>query len=340
MAAKAAAARWRRLLDRFLRTTYAHVVSVELLAWGSVGLLLSCVLYFLSPLLDDDYHFYQRYLPWVYYLDWGQYDSFIVDHVVVFLAISLPMGWLLLFHVAYSGFSSRMDLALLVLRIACCLTVSFSLTVILTDFLSRRVMIACISLGYGSCGLVYSWSVPVWRWYLDEASSKGLVTLLPESVQEMLLNTSLIEWLSDTSFTDQFQQYLPFLLPLSKAEQLRLLEQLPKESQEVMTRPGLMPLLPTSVQTLLRPTEEADEDANDDAQKTITEFKSEPIVPIKPLALPSTATAGFDLHRPEVRNRGLSLQTPEAVLNDIITQRIWKYVVIAFVGWIYCLLCS
>uniref|UniRef100_K3WUF6 Uncharacterized protein n=1 Tax=Globisporangium ultimum (strain ATCC 200006 / CBS 805.95 / DAOM BR144) TaxID=431595 RepID=K3WUF6_GLOUD len=319
---------FQRALDRFLRETYGHPLSVQTLAVASAMLLLSCLLYFLSPLLEDDYHIYQKYLPWVYYLDYGQYNSFVVDHVVVFLAISLPMGWLLLWNVAYSRVVNRLEVALLLLRIACCLTVCFSLTVILTEFLSRRVMIALLAFSYGALGLVYSWSVPVWRWYLDEATTKGLIAFLPESVQELLLRTSLLEWMTDTTMSDKIQPFLPFLLPLSRAEQTRLLERMPVENQLVLTRPGLLPLLPESVQKALLPSEPSSDDSGDqlvvhrsssDANADASD--SSAVVAIRKVELSRTADAGFAFHHPDTKS--LASQSSEDVLVDIISNRVW-----------------
>ncbi|TYZ58568.1 hypothetical protein PybrP1_009948 [[Pythium] brassicae (nom. inval.)] len=324
---------YRRLLDRFLRETYGHALSVQALAAASTALLLSCALYFLSPLLEDDYHFYQRYLPWVYYLDYSQYNSFVVDHAVVFSAIALPMGWLLLVNVAHSGVASRVELALLLLRVACCLTVCASLTVILAEFLSRRVMIALLALAYGALGLAYSWSVPLWRWYLDEASRKGLVAFLPAPLQQLLLRTSLLEWLTDSSMSERVQPFLPFLLPLSRAEQTRLLERMPVESQLTLTRPGLLPLLPESVQRVLLPTAATDDDDNggEDAavsQQLALRNGSAPASDgsasaEKQLELPSTAAAGFDFQA--AASKGvLAAQSSDQVLADIISNRVWS----------------
>lgn len=328
------------MIDTFLRETYGHTVSVQVLAAASTALLLSCALYFLSPLLEDDFHFYQQYLPWVYYLDYSKYNSFIVDHVVVFLAISLPMTWLLLFNIAHSGVANRLELALLLLRVVCCLTVCFSLTVILTEFLSRRVMIALLALAYGALGLVYSWSVPVWRWYLDEASTKGLIAFMPASVQQLLLRTSLLEWLTDTSLSDKVQPFLPFLLPLSRAEQNRLLERMPVESQVMLTRPGFMPFLPESVQKALLPSASTQTEL-DNTQLTLHTGSSKSsnsngsvdhgalngALAVKKLDLPPTADAGFAFHRPEVTTaNALTAQSSEEVLADIISTRVWKCV--------------
>lgn len=324
---------YQRLIDTFLRETYGHAVSVQVLAVASTALLLSCALYFLSPLLEDDFHIYQKYLPWVYYLDYGKYNSFIVDHVVVFLAISLPMTWLLLFNIAHSGVANRLELALLLLRIACCLTVCVSLTVILTEFLSRRVMIALLSLAYGALGLVYSWSVPVWRWYLDEASTKGLIAFMPASVQQLLLRTSLLEWLTDTSLSEKMKPFLPFLLPLSHAEQNRLLERMPVENQVMLTRPGLMPFLPESLQKALLPTASPKKELNNtqlalhtgSLESSSGSVVDQAMLTVKKLDLPPTADAGFAFHLPDVTAaNALTAQSSEEVLADIISTRVMK----------------
>lgn len=329
---------WRvvhRVLDKLLRETYGHPASVQALAVASLALLLSAALYFLSPLLEDDYHLYARFLPWVELLDWRHYDSFVVDHAVVFVGISLPVVWLLLVHVAYSSIASPVEVALLVLRVASCLTVSFSLTVILTEFLSRRAMLALVSLAYGSLGLLYSWSVPAWRWYVTEARRKGLVAFLPASMQQLLLRTSLLEWLTDTSFSDRMRPFLPFLLPLSKVEQTRLLEQMPTETQITMTRPGLLPLLPSSVQRALLPAEsDSDGDSDSDSSALVLVGSHDGSGSTETVSQSdddsaqesSSLSAGFDFHRPEVRQNVVAPPTPpEQIVGEIITSRIWRY---------------
>lgn len=308
----------RKKLNALLRKSYGHVVSVHVLAAASLALLLSAVLFFLSPILEDDYHVYSEYLPWVYYLDWSHYDSFVVDHVVVFLSISLPMGWLFLVNIANSSLASRVDIALLLLRVVCCAIVCFALTVILTEFLSRRVMIALISLAYGSLGLVYSWSVPVWRWYVEEASAKGLVAVLPASLQHFLLQTSLLEWLTDTTFMDKVKPFLPLLLPLSKAEQSRVLEKLPVESQIMLTRPGMVAFLPPTVQKVLLPSTEDEElstalvSRDGDNQHLTVATRTE---------LSPTAPAGFDFHHSSSPSSSATGEHDD-VVGDIMTTRI------------------
>jgi hypothetical protein len=317
----------RAKLSAALRQSYGHAVSVNLAAAASVALLLSAALFFLSPILEDDYHIYRQYLPWVYYLDYSHYDSFVVDHAVVFLALSLPMGWLFLVNIAHSSLATRHDAALLLLRVVCCATVCFSLTVILTEFLSRRVMIALMTLAYGSLGLVYAWSVPVWRWYLDEASAKGLVAFMPASLQTLLLRTSLLEWLTDTSFMDKMRPFLPFLLPLSKAEQNRVLEQLPVETQIMMTRPGMVTFLPPTVQKLLLPSPpDGDATALVSLGRDSDDGKSHGVLTtMTTTTIPASATAGFDFEETNAA-ASLSGHVHDAVVGDIVSKRVLRYV--------------
>lgn len=334
-----------RALDRLLRETYGHELSVQLLALAAVALLASAALYFAAPLLEDDYHLYQRYLPWARLLDWSHYDSFVIDHAVVFATIALPVGWLLTFHVAYSSIASRVEVALLALRVASCLTVSAALTVLLTEFFSRRAMLAILALAYGSLGILYSWSVPLWRWYMTEARARGLVAFLPEALQQLLLHTSLLEWLTDTSFSDKMRPFLPFLLPLSRGEQLALLEQMPVETQRTMTRPGfLLPMLPGAVQRALLPAADSDnEDEGEDKRSSLllmpemnraSDGDSSSVAPTSSsgsdvdAATENTAlSTGFDFHRPEVRESVLApRKTPDQIMNDIVTARIWRFV--------------
>nr|KAE8927223.1 hypothetical protein PF009_g22605 [Phytophthora fragariae] len=302
-----------RVLDHVLRRSFGHPVSVQLLALSSVGLLLSFLLLALAPWLDDGSQ--QRYLRHLMPSISVEFDSFAVDHLVVFVAISPPVIWLLLVHLAYSQVSSRVEVALLFLRVASCLTVSFALTVLLTEFLSRRAMLALVTLAYASLGLLYSWSVPIWKWYQEEARTKGVIGFLPQSTQELLLQTSLLEWLTDTSFSDKMAPFLPFLLPLTRAEQMSLMEQMPPESQVMMTKPGLLPLLPDSVQKVLLPAEDSDSDQEEGAEDERKMATQERTLAVreqteaeaeiraeqrKLLTLTPSTTAGFDFHRPEV----------------------------------------
>ncbi|ETL86018.1 hypothetical protein L917_14518, partial [Phytophthora nicotianae] len=322
-----------RVLDHVLRHSFGHPLSVQLLALSSLVLLLSVLLFSLDPWLDDDSHQYlRRFVPSINV----EFDSFAVDHLVVFGAISPPLAWLLLVHVAYSQIDSRVEAALLLLRVASCLTVTFALTVLLTEFLSRRATLALVALAYASLGLLYSWSVPVWKWYQEEMRTRGLVGFLPESLQELLLQTSLLEWLTDTSFSDKVAPFLPFLLPLTRAEQMKLLEQMPPESQVMMTKPGLLPLLPDSVQNVLLPAEDSsDEDVEklepQASEGTLVVHETEEIRDIRMqqrqlLTLkPSTTTmSGFDFHRPEVVGTVRTSPSREQVLNEIMASRMWN----------------
>ncbi|KAE8974033.1 hypothetical protein PR001_g25649 [Phytophthora rubi] len=326
-----------RVLDHVLRRSFGHPVSVQLLALSSVGLLLSFLLLALAPWLDDGSQ--QRYLRHLMPSISVEFDSFAVDHLVVFVAISPPVIWLLLVHLAYSQVSSRVEVALLFLRVASCLTVSFALTVLLTEFLSRRAMLALVTLAYASLGLLYSWSVPIWKWYQEEARTKGVIGFLPQSTQELLLQTSLLEWLTDTSFSDKMAPFLPFLLPLTRAEQMSLMEQMPPESQVMMTKPGLLPLLPDSVQKVLLPAEDSDSDQEEGAEDERKMATQERTLAVreqteaeaeiraeqrKLLTLTPSTTAGFDFHRPDVVGTVRSPPSREQVLNEIVTSRVWN----------------
>ncbi|KAG3004236.1 hypothetical protein JG687_00018149 [Phytophthora cactorum] len=322
-----------RVLDHVLRRSFGHPLSVQLLALSSLMLLLIMLLFSLDPWLDDDSHRYlRRLVPSINV----QFDSFAVDHLVVLVAISPPLAWLLLIHVAYSQIDSRVEVALLLLRVTSCLTVTFALTVLLTEFLSRRAMLALVAIAYASLGLLYSWSVPIWKWYQEDMRTRGLVRFLPESMQELLLQTSLLEWLTDTSFSDKVAPFLPFLLPLTRAEQMRLMEQMPPESQVMMTKPGLLPLLPDSVQKVLLPAEDSDSDQNEEKEEvqtsegTLAMRETEEIREIrmqqkKLLTLTPSAptTSGFDFHRPEVVGTVRTAPSREQVLNEIVASRMW-----------------
>ncbi|EEY64333.1 uncharacterized protein PITG_02906 [Phytophthora infestans T30-4] len=324
-----------RVLDHVLRRSFGHPLSVQLLALSSLVLLLSVLMFSLDPWLDDNSHQYMRRLAPSINV---QFDSFAVDHLVVFGAISPPLTWLLLVHVAYSQIDSRVEAALLILRVASCLTVTFALTVLLTEFLSRRAMLALVALVYASLGLLYSWSVPIWKWYQEEMHTRGLVGFLPDSMQELLLRTSLLEWLTDTSFSDKVAPFLPFLLPLTRAEQMKLMEQMPPESQVMMTKPGLLPLLPDSVQNVLLPAAGSDSDQDEAKQEesqtseealTIQETEEIRVVRMQQRRLltltpPTRTMSGFDFHRPEVVDTVRTPPSREQALNEIVASRMWN----------------
>ncbi|KAG1711337.1 hypothetical protein DVH05_008590 [Phytophthora capsici] len=321
-----------RVLDHVLRRSFGHPLCVQLLALSSICLLLIFLLFALAPWWDEDAQIsLRRFLPSMNV----QFDSFAVDHLVVFVAISPPLTWLLLVHVAYSQVASHVEVALLLLRVASCLTVTFALTVLLTEFLSRRAMLALVTLAYASLGLLYSWSVPIWKWYQEEMRTKGLMGFLPESTQELLLQTSLLEWLTDTSFSDKVAPFLPFLLPLTRAEQMRLMEQMPPESQVLLTKPGLLPLLPDSVQNVLLPAEDSDsdqeekEEAMEVGERALTTLDTEKVREIrreqkKLLTLTSPTNSGFDFHRHDVVGTVRTPSSKEQVLNEIVTSRMWN----------------
>ncbi|CAI5707218.1 unnamed protein product [Peronospora farinosa] len=313
------------VLNHVLYRSFGHPLSVQLLALSSLVLLLSFSLFSLAPWLDYES---QRHVKTFQLVS----DSFAMDHFVVFVAIVPLAIWLLLVNLAYS----KLTCALLLLRAASCLTVTFALTVFLAEFLSRRAMLALLALVYAILGLVYSWSVPIWRWYQEEARTKGLVSFLPQSVQKLLLQTSLLEWLTDTSFFDKMALLLPFLLPLSRAEQMRLMEQMPPKSQVMMTKPGLLPLLPGLVRSILLPVQDSDSDNDSDKKGEETDasegrlagqVKTDRVSRMeqkKVLTSASSSTTGFDFHRPDVVETVRTPPSREQVFNEIVVSRMWN----------------
>ncbi|EGZ29536.1 hypothetical protein PHYSODRAFT_476527, partial [Phytophthora sojae] len=187
--------------------------------------------------------------------------------------------------------------------------------------------------------LLHPWSVPIWKWYQEEARTRGLIGFLPQSAQELLLQTSLLKWLTDTSFSDKVAPFLPFLLPLSRAEQMRLMEQMPPESQMMLTKPGLLPLLPDSMQKVLLPAEDSDSDQEDDTKDASKMATQERTLAVreqteaeadiraeqrKLLTLTASTTAGFDFHRPDVVRTVRTPPSREQVLNEIVASRVWN----------------
>ncbi|KAL8007734.1 hypothetical protein Plhal703r1_c03g0016171 [Plasmopara halstedii] len=292
------------------------------------------LLYKMNMWINSDLHYYLTHeMPALYV----RITSLAADFFVVFVIISPLFLWLLLVHVVYSRMQSQVDVVLLLIRTASCLAMTFAVIVLLNEFFSRRAMIALGVMIYGLLGLLYSWIVPIYKWYHAKLCAKGIVTFLPQFMRELLLKTSLIEWLTDTSFTDKLAPYLPFLLPLSRAEQMKMLEQLPPESQLMMTRPGLLPLLPSSIQKILLPKSiDCDSEVDGTQISDMTLVKQESEENCKRQMQPSThlalhSTSGFDFHRPNVVQTIHGPISRDQVLHDIMTSKMWNLCKIIFI---------
>ncbi|OQS02842.1 hypothetical protein THRCLA_12217 [Thraustotheca clavata] len=186
-------------------------------------------------------------------IDFSGYDAVVVDHVLAAVGVSFPIGYVIMLNMYYSESDDSVSIALLLLRVTSCCIIGVAMTIFLAEYFTRRILISLVLMGYGAWGFFYSWSVPVWRWYMYSVCKDGLIVHLPESLQTMLLQTTLLEWLTDTTFFDNMQKYMPFLMPLSPTEQQRVVRSLPPESQEMMLKPGLIHLLPSSFQDALLP---------------------------------------------------------------------------------------
>ncbi|EQC37547.1 hypothetical protein SDRG_05146 [Saprolegnia diclina VS20] len=186
-------------------------------------------------------------------VDLSVYDAVVVDHAIAGLGLSFPIGYVVLLNLYYSDVHDALGASLLLLRVTSCCIMGVALTIFLAEYFTRRILISLVLFGYGAWGFFYAWSVPIWRWYMYDVCEHGLMAYLPESLQTMLLQTTLLEWLTDTSFFDSMQKYLPFLMPLSLAEQQRVVRSLPADDQARLLKPGLLHLLPETVQETLLP---------------------------------------------------------------------------------------
>jgi len=82
---------------------------------------------------------------------------------------------------------------------------------------------------------------------------RGLLELIPERVRTVMLTSSLLEWLTDFSFFNALRPYAIFLLGLNEEETEYALNALPVEVQTTLMRPGVVHLLPDSMQRALLP---------------------------------------------------------------------------------------
>ena len=83
---------------------------------------------------------------------------------------------------------------------------------------------------------------------------RGLLSFLPRSAQDYLRNRSLYDCLSGESWDwGPLKPYIIFFLGLSEEESVRVLATIPSDARRNMLRPGLVHLLPPSVQQVLQP---------------------------------------------------------------------------------------
>ncbi|ETW00329.1 hypothetical protein H310_07699 [Aphanomyces invadans] len=262
------------------------------------------------------------------------YDPVVVDHAIAAIALSGPVGYALLLNMYYSDVETPVGLTLLTLRISCCCIIGAALTVFLAECFTRRLVISLVLMGYGAWGIGYAWSVPLWRWYMYEVRRHGLVAFLPAGLQDTLLRMTLLEWLTDTTFADKMRDYFPFFLPLDNSEQQRVVHSLPTDTQTMMKKPGLVHLLPSTLQEVLLPSPEYFSDSTD----VVTSMPPLPATPslsrigedsrtASTSATQATASmVGFDFHRIEPSS-GSATSSSSNVLTAILQDKISSTVV-------------
>ena len=84
----------------------------------------------------------------------------------------------------------------------------------------------------------------------------GLIAYLPDSVRRLLLQTSLHEWMIDPSFMLEYRHLALYFIPGLSSEQLdAAVDRLPPRHRNGLRRPGMMWMLPDSMQQLMLPSE-------------------------------------------------------------------------------------
>ena len=87
----------------------------------------------------------------------------------------------------------------------------------------------------------------------QEVRRRGLVAYLPESMNRLLTQTSLHEWMMDPTFMMETRHLMIYFLGLSPQQLDQTIDRLPPRRRESLRRPGLSWLLPESIQTILLP---------------------------------------------------------------------------------------
>lgn len=103
--------------------------------------------------------------------------------------------------------------------------------------------------------LAFSTGVLVWCCMLH-VKQVGLLPFLPEAAQQLLLQTTLLEWFTDAPFLKEVRKYAPLLLGLSPEELAEYLDGVPPAFRQRLTRPGMLHLLPAPWQAWMRPSDD------------------------------------------------------------------------------------
>ena len=91
------------------------------------------------------------------------------------------------------------------------------------------------------------------QYQLELQHPLGLVRHLPDSVRIMLTETTLHEFMADTTFFMEYRYLLLYFIPGLRPEQLmEYIDRLPSRHREALLRPGLGRLMPSVMESLMR----------------------------------------------------------------------------------------
>lgn len=90
---------------------------------------------------------------------------------------------------------------------------------------------------------------------IQEVRRRGLVTYLPQSISRLLTETSLHDWMTDPTFVLETRHLLLYFIGLSPDQLDDTINQLPARRRQQLLRPGLIWMLPGSIQNFMLPTE-------------------------------------------------------------------------------------
>ena len=91
------------------------------------------------------------------------------------------------------------------------------------------------------------------QYQLEMQHPLGLIRHLPDSVRIMLTETTLHEFMADTTFFMEYRYLLLYFIPGLRPEQLmEYIDRLPSRHREALLRPGLGRLMPSVMESLMR----------------------------------------------------------------------------------------
>lgn len=181
-----------------------------------------------------------------------------IDFILASILLNPLLMTLFYLNVKFSAFKTARDWILFLLRMSNCFVIAAGAVSILTYSMHRRIVVLSVIVSQAIGCLIYSWMAPLYRWYLTDFRRKGLIYYLPRSLQDTLLRSSLLDWLSSSDMYENVSRYFPFLFKLTAQERSQALQQLEPPMRRKLQQKGMVRLFPQSVQRVMLPVQDSE----------------------------------------------------------------------------------